>query len=426
MWNLCDMTSQEKIAKILRADKDYISHIDARLSEVTGKTGVCDALVRENDAQVAAHIKRIGVSRGAGAKAVYEALIRRIEEDDVALAKAFGNPVCDSPEDCTGVVDIVRDVVAPPKGFFLKPEKAREFLVREPPRKVMKYLKYDDPVKMFEKEDLFEVFSALRFVEGSEWLNGTFFKQYHMLSPDDFEEREVRVHVLDPKWVGAAEHFMQKKWHNISHLKELGVVFVIPKTLGIPGELLRMISLIFHYLHEVSFYSDMFRKIAGDRNTFSYYLISLLRGDVIDRPVISDDRSPWLVVQRYLAKDDPYDWRLYVPHLNPEALHWARAERDFSKLTLFRQQFRGLRDQLSFWVDLDWVGDFFKDDVGNDTLVSFDLVDTVMSLVKEREMTKFLYHHQEALWNRLFVGYFGEEKLEEYCKEYLLQGYFEV
>ena len=247
------------------------------------------------------------------------------------------------------------------------------------------------------------------------FLNNVFFKQYASLTADDFEERPVNIHVLSPKWVRVTEGFVKKKWHNISHLKELGVVFVIPVSLGIPGEILRMIALVLHYTHEIPFYSDMFRTIAKDANTFTYNLTSLLRGDVLDHPMPTSDRSVWLVIQQYLAKTDEFDWRLHVPHINPEAMHWMRAERDLAE-----------HFGLSFWGDLDWVGDFYKDDVGNDTLVSFDLVDTVMSLVKEKERTKFLYHHEEALWNRIFVGYFGEEGLEKYCKDYLLQGYFEI
>jgi hypothetical protein len=409
------MEPYQKIARILRADKDYLRVVDERLGEVTGKKGVMAKLVKDNDGLVGERLRRLRLKRkGLKAKKVYDALIERVRKDDEQFAQSLGNPVCDSVEGCNKTLDAVREVAGVRTGFFLKHEKAREFLVGEPPRKVMEYLGYSSVEAMLKKEDLLEVYSALRFVEGSEFLNKTFFKQYAMLTPDDFEEREVVVHVLDPKWVKVTRSFVKKKWHNISHLKELGVVFVIPISLGIPGELLRMSALVFHYLHEIPFYSDMFRDIAEDRNTFTYHLTSLLRGDVIDHPMPQSDRSVWLVIQQYLAKHDEFDWRLHVPHINPEAMHWMRAERDLAKL------------KLSFWDGLDWVGDFFKDDVGNDTLVSFDLVDVVMSLVQEKEMIKYLYHHQEALWNEIFVRYFGEEQLERYCKEYLLQGYFEV
>jgi hypothetical protein len=309
------------------------------------------------------------------------------------------------------------------RGFFLKEAKAVEFLKNEPPREVMKYLGYESVDVMLAKEDLYEVMSALRFIEGNEWLNNVFFKQYGTLTPNDFEEREVKVKALSEKWVGAAEKFVRKKWHNISHLKELGVVFVIPIQLGISGEILRMLSLVFHYLHEVPFYSDMFRRIAEVPTTFAANFTSLLRGDVFDRHMPEGDKTFWLVVQRYLAKDDEHDWRLAVPRVNPEALHWLKAEEDLVKLG---DAVDGFSADMAFWRDLGWVGDYFKDEVGNNTLVSFNIVDTVMSLVKEKELIKYLYHHQEALWNKIFMEYFSRDELEKVSKEYLLQGYFEI
>jgi hypothetical protein len=41
-------------------------------------------------------------------------------------------------------------------------------------------------------------------------------------------------------------------------------------------------------------------------------------------------------------------------------------------------------------------------------------------------MIKYLYHHEEAFWNQMYVAYFGREDLENKSREYLLQGYFEI
>lgn len=417
------MQAHEKLARILRADKDYLVKIGVHLSAVTGKEGVLEDVFERNERAVNDRLLRLGVRHDAGAKDVYDALISRIEADNHAVSEAFKAPALHSAEDCARVLDVVRRIAGTERGFFLKEEKAREFLRNEPPRKVMEYLGYDSADAMLEKEDLYEVYSALRFVEGSEWLNGTFFKQYKGLTPHDFEEREVQARALPDRWRAIAESFVKKKWHNISHLKEMGVVFVIPLTLGISGELLRMIALVFHYLHEIPFYSDMFRKVAEVPETFAASIVSLLRGDVIERRVPEGEKTLWLVVQRYLAKDDENEWRLFVPHLNPEAIHWRKAAEDIVKLG---SELGEQKIDLSFWEGLDSVGDYFKDEIGNDVLVSFNIVDTVMSLVKEKELIKYLYHHQEALWNEIFASYFNREELEKFTKEYLLQGYFEV
>lgn len=417
------MTAAEKIAKVLRSDKDYLYKIEERFTRVTGKKGVIEKIVEENEKLIKERLLKLNLESNAGAEEIYDALISKIEADDNKLSQALNNPVCSNPEDCNRILEVAKKISGSQRGFFLKEEKAIEFLQKEPPNKIISYLGYSSVDKMLAGENLLEVYSALRFIEGSEWLNNVFFKQYEKLTVDDFEEREIVVKALDEKWVKAADSFLKKKWHNISHLKELGVVFVIPATLGISGEILRMLSLIFHYLHEIPFYSDMFRRVAEMPVTFSSNIISLLRGDVEERRLPEGEKSLWLVVQRYLAKDDENEWRLFVPHINPEVLHWQRAEEDLVKVGT---TMNGFGADLGFWLDLGWVGDYFKDRNGSDILVSFDLVDTVMSLVMEKELIKYLYHHQEALWNKIFAEYFGIDQLERFSKEYLLEGYFEI
>ena len=83
---------------------------------------------------------------------------------------------------------------------------------------------------------------------------------------------------------------------------------------------------------------------------------------------------------------------------------------------------------LRFWQGLNWVGDYFRSESGGETLVSFNLVDTIMSLVvaQEGSAMRYFYHHQEVLWNKIFISYFGEEKMKELVDENIIKGWFEV
>lgn len=417
------MSVHDKIAKILRTDKDAILDVEKKFSAITGKKGVIEKIAEENEAVIRNRLDFLGLGRNLFAKNVYDALISKIEADDNKLFEAMGRPICDSRAGCDVILESAKKLAADKPGFFLKKEKAEELLRNEPPKKIIQYLGYKNVDELLGREDLLEVFSALRFLEGSEWLNQTFFKQYEILKPGDFEERKIVLKSLGPQWAAAANAFVSKKYHNISHLKELGVIFVIPVSLGISGELIRNFSLILHYLNEVPFYSDLFRMFAADETSFSRNLISLLRGDVIDKRLAPSEKSQWLIIQRYLAKDDENDWRLFEPHVNPEALHWTRAEKLLVKSGDF---FDGFSKELAFWQNLSWASDYFPTEAGIDILASFNIVDTAMSLVKEKELIKYLYHHQESLWNKIFCEYFGEEKMEELMKENIVKGWFEM
>lgn len=417
------MEAYEKIARILRTDRDNIGVLEEKLARSTGKKGVLDRLVEENERVIRDRLARLGVRRDAQAKAVYDALIDKINKDDQQLFKFLRGPSVATREGCELMIKGIWRIAGQPKGFFLKKEKAAELLRREPPHAVLQSLGYRSVRDLLANENLFEVWSALRFVEGGTWMNDVFLKHYEALTPDDFEDREIEVFVLADKWRKAAESFVKKKYHNISHLKELGVVFIMPVELNIPGELLRNFNLLLHYFNEVPFYSSAFEYFARDPQSFAVNLMSLLRGDVLDERLPASDRPRWLVIQRYLAKGDENDWRLFEPHVNPEALHWERALRTF--IGGVRLLDHGGLD-FSFWHDLNWVGDYFKTDTGIEALVSFNLVDTAMSLVQEKELIKYLYHHQEALWNKIFYEYFSEEEMERLTRENIVKGWFET
>ncbi|MEK7593229.1 MAG: hypothetical protein AAB464_00730 [Patescibacteria group bacterium] len=419
------MKAYEKIAKILRVDKDVIKNIEEQLGALTGKKNVMDKIGEDNDGLIDDRLNTLGLNRNSGAKDIYNALIKKIEIDNQLLSEFLKNPSASSSEDWRKVLLAAAKIAGRPKGFFLKTDKAEEFLKKQPPRQVLKILGYKSVEDMLGNEDIFEVYSSLRFIEGSEWLNSVFFKQYENLKPSDFEYREIVTKALSEKWAALAKDFIRKKHHNISHLKELGVIFYIPLPLNILGETIRNFSLVIHYFNEIPFYSSLFEKFAKDssENLFAKKIISLLRGDVLDDILPKSGKSQWLIVQRYLGKDDENDWRLFVPHVNPEALHWERAT---GMLIKCAEELDGFATDLFFWQNLDWVGDYFQSDAGVPILVSFNLVDTAMSLVKQKEMIKYLYHHEEALWNKIFSEYFGEEKMEEIIKENIIRGWFEI
>ena len=419
------MKPYEKIAKILRTDKDNVRLLEEKLSALTGKKDVMSKIVEENEATIRNRLDFLGLGRKITAKQIYDALISKIEADNDELFKVLDSPSASISSDWQRVLEIAQNISDKQKGLFLKQEKAVELLKNQPPQKILQVLNYKSVDELLEKENIFEIFSALRFVEGSEWLNENFFKQYKNLKPGDFEKREIKVLALPERWVQIAQNFIKHKYHNISHLKELGIIYTIPLSLNISGETMRNFSLIFHYFNEVKFYSELFEKFAGNANSFAKNLISLLRGDAIDEhlPRPAPGKTQWLIIQRYLAKDDENDWRLFEPHINPEAMHWERAEKMLVKAGEVLNNFSA---DLAFWQNLNWIGDYFGTEAGIDVLVSFNLIDTAMSLVKEKELIKYLYHHQEALWNKIFTEYFNEEKIEEMMKENIVKGWFEI
>lgn len=414
------MESYQKISKILRTDKDIIKAVEEKMRAILGHNEILDRITEENEKIIGKSLEILNV-KSQSASEIYSALIKNLKKTDEKIFNLFEKPVCDSRTGCKTLLNFSKEISNIGPGFFIKEEKAKEFLLNIPPKNILSLLRYKNAEELIKNENIFEIYSALRFMEDRDWLNNVFFKQYETLTSSDFEKRKIKLAVLNEKWKRAADEFLKKKYHNISHLKELGIIFVIPSDLKTPGETLRAFSLILHYFHEIDFYSCLFQKYAGQEN-FALKLISSLRGDVLDKRFPAEDLGKkWLIVQRYLAKEDEYDWRLFEPHINPEAIHWTKAENDIARLG---EKFN--IPELRFWSNLDWVGDFFPTETGIDALVSFNMIDAVMDLVQQKEMIKYLYHHQEALWNKIFISFIGEKETEKLVIENFDKGFVEI
>lgn len=413
-----------KLAKILRVEPEVLLNMDQKMSAISGQEGVIEDIANQNDILVERTLTEMGLTRYSTAEEIYEALVGRLTHLDQHLYEALDKPdLAKMSVLCGKLCEAAFRVFTPPKGLFIKREKVVELLEKFPPTTLMEHFGYQSVKEMVEKEGFASVVAALRFTQTKEWMHKFFDESYSDLKPSDFEERDVELIVLDQKWLGVAEKFLEKKYHNISHLKEYGVVFVIPLPIDTPGETLRMFTLILHYLHEVPFYSALFRRHMGDAD-FVAKLQSLLRGDVPKGPLPDGGKMVWRIVQQYLAKDDQGDFRLFEPHVNPEADHWFRAEEDLGRLSrMFGND--GGRLNLGYWTGLDFVGDIFKDKEGKEVLISFDLIDLIMSVVKKGEI-KYLYHQQEALWNKIFSEYLGRERMNRLIEENIITGFIEL
>ncbi len=416
------MEPYEIIARILRADKDYVKIAAQALTNIARHNDILSKLVDINQRTIQERLRHMHQS-SRRADDIFWSLANEIKKHDRHLWETLHHPTCDTNEGCGTLMGFAQEIADVPKGFFLKEDRAHEMLEREPPQRILSFFKYNSVKELLQNHELFEVFSALRFIEDKEWLNNVFFRQLNDVTPDDFEEREITMHVLHEEWLRAAESFLKKKYHNVSHLKELGVIFVIPLKIETPGETMRLFTLLLHYLHEVSFYSKLFRRYANNNPAhFAEKIVSALRGDVLDARFSEEDRGKkWMIVQQYLAKNDVNDWRLFEPHVNPEAIHWTKAENDIAR---FGDRFPDIG--LSFWNNLDFIGDYYPDASGVEVLVSFNLIDTVMSLAQNKDLTKYLYHHQEAMWNKLFSEYIGAEKMEELIINNFERGYIDI
>jgi hypothetical protein len=411
----------EYFANQLNTDPDLFAKAIGALEHITGKKHVLEHLYEENQEKVTSILDYLKL-KNPSAETLSEAITGNIIKLDAEIFEVLDKPVCTSNEGCSNLISAVLALHPQRTGFFIKRKVAEELLRKNPPKTILSDLGYQTIDEMLEKEDLFEVYAALRFVENREWLNSTYIPEYKKLKKEDFEKRPIEIRVLEAsKWQRVAEAFIEKKLHPMSHLKELGIIFVVPSEELEKALTVYLFGMSGHYLDEVHLYSSYFEYYA-DSPSFGEKIVSAIRGDVPNISLRANDPNKWLVVQRYHFKEDPADPRIGTPHINPEALYHRGADRTLFKM----QKIVGLLDFL-IWRQTEYVAAWFPTKNGKETLVNFNLMDNVMDVMNKLSFEKrYSYHFIEALWNQIFIAYFGVEKMEDVVIKHLLNGWFDL
>lgn len=414
-------TVVEFFAHQLNTDPDIFGQTIDALEHITDRKKVLEHFYAENQEKVKKILTDLKLTYPT-AEELYSLIGKNVKKLDKQIFELLDKPVCISNEGCANLISLVFALHKDRSGFFLKRKVAEALLRKNPPKAIMKELGYKNVDEMIEREELFEIYAALRFMEDREWLNTTYIAEYRKLKKEDFEERAIEIRVLDmKKWKKVTEAFVGKKLHPMSHLKELGLIFVVPSTELKDASTTYLFVMTSHYLDEVNLYSNYFKYYSEDSN-FGEKVVSAIRGDVPDVSLSKGDSNKWLVIQRYLFKEDPKDIRLGVPHINPEALYHRGASHTLLKMAKFVPALHFL-----IWEHTNYLAVWFPTKSGDQRLVNFNFMDNIMNVMSKRKFEdRYTYHFHEALWNKIFINYFGVDKLEKVVVENLLQGWFNI
>jgi uncharacterized protein (TIGR00730 family) len=401
------------VAKFLRdlldAEEPLFSSALQQLEEISGRHAADSKLIGDITEKASESMRTLGLDPAlATGEELYFALQARVEEDIKRLTKIIGAKESDDVRALIPhMVKAADKVKFNRRVFVLKRDKAKELLRKMPPKTLMDKLGYDDIDAMFEGEDFDEIYTALRFSEGADWLN-KYDELFETVTPDDYEERDIRILAMDhDKYVDLAAHFVQKKLHNITHTKEMGTIVVVPMhAKKMRGLVLKSLPLLLHYLNEIKLYSTFF-KLKSKKPHFGKTVVETLIADPGNASQMAGKKIHWRVIQRYLGrhKEDSIEKTAFEPHVQPEDLHWRRAE----------DMLYEIDPELKFWKDRDYVAlnyDGFP--------VAFNLFDVSFAYSnKEPYEGRYAYHFRESLWNEIFARYMGFQNLREQVLEQL-------
>ncbi len=389
------------LSQLLEADEPLFSLSIKQLEQATGHTGMDVRLISEILQKTKATAKALKLDpKDTTGEELYQALLQKISVHDKHLVKHIGG---NEPDDVQALIPLIKKAVdkakLPKSAWVLKRSVAKRMLHDNPPINIMKHLGYTSIDSMTKRENLFEIYGALRFAESNAWLK-KFNKSYKNLHPSDFESRDIEIVIMDKlRWGDIAEDFVKKKRHNITHLKELGVILMLPtKIEKLHGIAITALPLLLHYLNEIRLYSAFF-KLQQVKSNFGKIVAETLNADIKSTAVMAGSHVHWRVIQRYYGKlENEKHPEIFEPHVQPEDLHWRRAE----------EQLFQIDPELGFWRDLDYVGVM----AGNRP-VSLNLMDISMAYCTGANyQQRVIFHMRESLWNEIFMRYMGHEVLE--------------
>jgi len=402
------------LSQLLDAHEPLFTMEMQDLERISGHASIDVKLIAEISQKFRMKVKELGLDPDdTTANELYHALQGLMKLHNEYLTKAIGCKLdSDLDSQCKAIKKAIEKLNIPKACWVMKQSVAKKILKAYPPKKVMKYLGYKSIDSMIKREPIIELYAACRVIETTSWQNN-FIKTYKKLTPSDFELREIKITVLKKeRWSAAAAPYVKASRSNITHLKELGAVVILPINVEyLKGSVISIMSLAIYYIGEIRSYSAFF-KLHQVRPDFSTVIVDTILKDPPTKAKLAGKDMHWRIIQRHFGSTEHIQAELFEPHIQVEDLFWRKAEE-----VLYR-----LEPALKFWEDLDYVGSF-----RTETPVSFNMMDNAISFCNGLSLAKRSNNHlRQSLVNELYLRYLKQPTVEAVILEQLNDDLFSV
>lgn len=211
------------LSKLVNESQQKVALIIDKFEALSGYPGEDNRLLSDVRASLRLKISDLGLDPDdTTPKELYHALLSRLEHDGRVFSSLFGHPTLSNPDKFNArLINLIELVDLPGETWALKIKVARDLLRQDPPKKLMKHLKYRSIDSMLKRENIGELYSGVSAVESSRWLNN-FYHRHCSLTASDFEIRPIDLLTMPAKrWASKAGPY-------VSRSTQVGVVAVWP------------------------------------------------------------------------------------------------------------------------------------------------------------------------------------------------------
>ncbi len=396
------------LSELLGAGEPGFSQTIREMELATNSSGIDISLSTDIKLKIEQKLRELGLDQNdTNGPELYHSLQHLVSKHDSFIASVLGiNDDSGSVEVLAKVKAKIETLKIPKTVWALKHSVAKKLLKQNPPKHLMKQLGYRSVDSMLKREHVSELFGALRFAESEQWLE-RFIRNYKKLKSQDFESRLVEILLLtDERYQRLARDFINSRGSNITHLKEMGLVVMLPMPPNqLRGLSLMMFVLTLHNIDEVRAYSALF-KLEQVRPDFASNLVKTLLLDSGNHANLFGQPIHWKLIRRHFGsvKYDSFP-EVFEPNLQLDDLLWQHAED-----TLYH-----IEPALKFWHEVEYVGLPTIEGA-----VSFNLIDNIINYCNHFEFDRRINHHfSSELWNQLLLRYMGHKKVEQHLLQQL-------
>lgn len=400
MYLLCLCYMARVLSQLLGAGEPMFSDSLRRLESATGNIGIDVQLIADIITKSHIAMKSLGLdNRDTVGPELYHALLALAAKHDEFLAKRLG---ANDPMDVDDIISRIRllalEIEAEKTVWVVKHSVMKRLIKSHPPKLAQKALGYRSLDSMLKREPLSSILAAARLLESGKW-HQVFLHAYTTLRPIDFELRPIDVvYANTDRWSKISGPYVTKTGHNVTHLKELGAIILLPLPVkSLQGITLAVLPLVLHYINEIRTYNSYFRLVQV-RPNFGELVHSAIVDDLADHATILGKPIHWRIVHRHFGRSQNIIPELFDPHVTREDLEWRKAEDVLYKI----------EPALHFWLNLDYSGVLF-----NSHPVSLALGDVSVCLVNRLPYQQRLtLSMQRSLWTEINLRYIGHPVLE--------------
>ncbi len=394
------VTMSKALSQLVGVQEQLFGLMINQLESASGYPTVDIRLTSEMITKIFTHLRALGLDPvDTKGEELYGALLGLVGLHDRFLAHRMGASNSGDVADLLPRIKKLVDMIDIPKSVWvMKHSVAKKLLKASPPKQVMKQLGYRSIDSMLKRESIDELFVGIRLVETQQWQKN-FIQKYQKIEPSDFETRQAIFLLLDgKKWGSRADTYVQKQHQNVTHLKELGVIAILPLPVSyLNGITIALLPRLLFYLNEVRTYSTYF-KHHQVKSGFGQILARTLIDDPARHVTLAGQHVHWRVVHQYYGSEITTERPdFFEPHIQPEDLFWRKAEEVLYKI----------EPALHFWHTMDYVG--LAQEAGP---VSFNLMDVAANYINKTPYDQRFYGHmRDSLWNELFMRYLANSSL---------------